>query len=100
MGIFIGQSAPVVYLNGTVLFVAGLAIVRSHAHWRRSWPVLITLTGWGAILLGLWRMAFPAANQAGDNPTTYVLLAVLFIVGAVLSFAAYLPHSLDAESSE
>lgn len=92
MGIFITQSAPVVYLNGTALFVAGLAIVRSHARWRLNWTALITLTGWGAMALGLMRMALPSAGQAGDHPATYLLLAALFLIGAVLSIAAYLPR--------
>ncbi|MBZ5514411.1 MAG: hypothetical protein LAN62_06140 [Acidobacteriia bacterium] len=29
--------APVIYVNGTILFVVGLAIVRAHNHWTRSW---------------------------------------------------------------
>jgi uncharacterized membrane protein YhaH (DUF805 family) len=48
-----------VYLNGTLLFVAGLAIVRAHNHWTRGWPVLITLVGWIAMLGGLGRMVAP-----------------------------------------
>jgi hypothetical protein len=101
MGIFIAQSAPVVYLNGTVLFVAGLAIVRSHSHWRPDWTVLVTISGWGALLLGLWRMALPSSAQASQSIATYILLATLFIVGAVLSIAAYLPRPVpDTEGSE
>jgi hypothetical protein len=37
------QIPPVVYLSGTLMFVAGLAIVRAHNHWRRDWTVLVTL---------------------------------------------------------
>ena len=39
------QTPPVVYLSGVLLFVAGLAIVRSHNRWARNWPVLVTLSG-------------------------------------------------------
>ncbi len=39
------QNPPVVYLSGTLLFVAGLAIVRIHNRWARDWTVLLTLTG-------------------------------------------------------
>ena len=38
-------AAPVVYLNGALLFVGGLVIVRSHNVWRLGWPLLITLSG-------------------------------------------------------
>lgn len=37
MAIFAAQTAPVVYLNGTLLFVAGVAIVQAHNRWRWGW---------------------------------------------------------------
>jgi hypothetical protein len=48
MHIFAAQTAPIVYLNGTLLFVGGLAIVQSHNRWSWGWPLLVTLTGWGS----------------------------------------------------
>lgn len=33
MGVYVAQSAPVVYLNGTLLFIAGVAILRAHTRW-------------------------------------------------------------------
>src|SRR5580765_8889560 len=50
------QIPPVVYLSGVLMFVAGLAIVRSHNHWARDWTVLVTLSGWFSLVLGLFRM--------------------------------------------
>ena len=44
----------VTYLNGSILLVAGLAIVRAHNRWTRSWPVLITIVGWFALAFGLF----------------------------------------------
>src|SRR4051794_31996628 len=76
----IGPSfAPHVYLNGTLLFVAGLAIIRAHNHWTRGWPVLITLVGWMAMLAGLGRMTSPvAAQEAGRQPiVVYASLVAL-----------------------
>jgi hypothetical protein len=86
---------PHVYLNGTLLFVAGLAIVRAHNLWVRRWPLLITLIGWFALLAGLGRMAFPMAAQAaaGSPIVLYGSLVVLFTIGLVLSFKAYKPGS-------
>ena len=81
--------APVTYLNGTILFVAGLAIVRAHNRWIRSWPVLVTLAGWFAIIGGLFRMFAPDAPQAPQNAVTYAGLAVLLAIGIVLTFQAY-----------
>ena len=95
LGVFtaaIGPSfGPHVYLNGTLLFVAGLAIVRAHNYWTRGWPVLITLVGWMAMLGGLSRMAGPvAAQEAGRHPSVlYASLVALLVIGAVLTFKAY-----------
>jgi proline iminopeptidase len=80
--------APVTYLNGTLLFVAGLSIIRIHKHWR-GWPVLVTLTGWFCILGGLYRMLVPEAPQAPKNIATYVGLGILFAIGIFLTFKAY-----------
>jgi uncharacterized membrane protein YhaH (DUF805 family) len=88
----IGPSfATHVYLNGTLLFVAGLAIVRAHNHWTRGWPVLITLVGWVAMLGGLGRMVAPvSAQQAGQNSIAlYGSLVALLAIGVVLTFKAY-----------
>jgi hypothetical protein len=87
--IFASQIAPVVYLSGAILFVAGLAIVRAHNRWTWRWPVIITLVGWAAVFGGLWRMAVPEAPQAGANTATHALLAAIGAVGALLSAVAY-----------
>jgi hypothetical protein len=83
-------SAPVglVYLNGTLLFVAGVAILRDHNRWRGGWPVLVTVLGWFAVLGGLIRMFLPAAARSGA-PWVYALLIVLLTIGVVLTFKAY-----------
>ena len=78
----------VVYLNGTLLFVAGLAIVRAHNRWTGGWPVLVTLMGWSAILGGLTRMFAPASAKSGAT-WVYALLSVLLVIGIVLTFKAY-----------
>lgn len=88
----IGPSyGPHVYLNGTLLFVAGLAIVCTHNRWVRSWPVLVTLVGWCILLLGLARMVAPiSAQQVGHNPIALYGSLVLFLaIGAVLTIKSY-----------
>ena len=93
--IFLAATGPTfgphVYLNGTLLFIAGLVIVRAHNVWARSWPVLITLVGWFALLAGLGRMAAPVSAQAaGGKPIVlYGSLGVLLIIGVILCFKGY-----------
>ena len=88
--ILASPAAPVglVYLNGTLLFVAGLAIVRAHNRWAGGWPVVVTLVGWLAILAGLLRMLAPASTQSG-GPWVFGLLIALLVIGIVLTFKGY-----------
>jgi hypothetical protein len=81
--------APVTYLNGFVVFVAGLSIIRVHNRWTRAWPVMVTLIGWGCILGGLVRMFTPQAQLGGKNVATYALITILFVIGVYLTFKGY-----------
>jgi pimeloyl-ACP methyl ester carboxylesterase len=85
---FGGNTAPVVYLNGTLLFVAGLSIVLVHNVWTRGWPVLVTLIGWFGIFAGLGRMIAPESTHS-THPAIFLLIALLLAVGVVLTFKAY-----------
>ena len=90
------QIPPVVYLSGVLFFVAGLAIVRAHNVWVRAWPVLITVTGWFFLALGLGRMF--AAGQyrqasAGMSSNIFIALeAVLLAVALVITYYGYRPE--------
>lgn len=89
--VFAGNAPPVVYFNGTVLFVAGLAIVLAHNLWKPDWRVLVTLTGWITLAGGLYRMFAPAAPQAPDSLASYVGFAALAVTGGLLCLKAYFP---------
>lgn len=87
------QIPPVVYLSGVLMFVGGLAIVRAHNHWTRNWTVLVTLSGWFFLLLGLLRM-FAAGSYvqgaANTSATTFIVLeAVLLALALYMTFKAY-----------
>ena len=87
------QIPPVVYLSGVLMFVGGLAIVRAHNHWARDWTVLVTLSGWLALLLGLFRMFAAGLYQRGAANTSttvfMVLEGLLLLAGLVMTFKAY-----------
>jgi hypothetical protein len=87
------QIPPVVYLSGVLLFVAGLAIVREHNVWRRDWTVLVTLSGWFFLLLGLFRMfAAGLYQRSSANASSIffmVLEGILFVLGLIMTFKAY-----------
>ena len=79
----------VVYLNGMIFFMGGIAIVRFHNRWRPAWTVPITLVGWALVGSGLFRLFFPNATQASASPATYAFIGGLGLVGLFLSFKAY-----------
>ena len=87
------QIPPVVYLSGLLMFVAGLAIVRAHNLWTRDWRVLVTLSAWFFLILGLFRMFAAAAYQRGagsaDSTFWLVLEAILFLVGLIITIKSY-----------
>lgn len=89
--IWAGNTAAGVYLNGALLFIAGLAIVRAHNLWVRAWPVLVTLSGWFIIFLGLFRMFFPELQLEGARHTSAVsvLTMLVLVVGIFLTYKAY-----------
>ncbi|MFN8424030.1 MAG: hypothetical protein U0470_11860 [Anaerolineae bacterium] len=87
------QIPPVVYLSGVLMFVAGLAIVRAHNRWARDWTVMVTLSGWFGLLLGLFRMFAAGQYQRGSantSATTFMILeGVLLLCGLVMTYKAY-----------
>ncbi len=87
-----GNAAPVVYLNGTLLFVAGLAIVQAHNRWGKDWRILVTLAGWILLFGGLYRMIAPQAPQVSKGFAADAIFTVLIAVGAFLTFNAYRPE--------
>lgn len=97
MDVYEHQTPNVVYLNGTILFVAGLAMVRAHNRWLMGWPVFVTLAGWIGLLAGLYRMVWPHAPQADASPATFGMLAVLGTAGLVLTVAGYAPRRHETE---
>jgi len=87
------QIPPVVYLSGALLFVAGLAVVRSHNVWALNWTVLITLCGWCFLALGLVRMfaagQYLQATQIGNSMALMVLEGCFLVVALIITFKAY-----------
>jgi len=87
------QIPPVVYLSGVLMFVGGLAIVRAHNKWTRDWTVLITLSGWFFLALGLFRMFAAGMYQRSSAQTSanvfMVLEGALVVLGLIMTFQAY-----------
>jgi hypothetical protein len=87
------QIPPVVYLSGVLMFVGGLAVVRAHNVWVRNWTVLVTLSGWFFLVLGLIRMfAASQYHQAAASTSSTVFMALeglLLVVALILIYQGY-----------
>jgi len=87
------QIPPVVYLSGVLMFVAGLAVVRAHNRWVRNWTVLVTLTGWFFLCLGLIRMfAASQYRQAAASTSSAVFMVfegILLVFALVITYHGY-----------
>lgn len=87
------QIVPVIYLNGILLFVAGLAIVKNHNIWTFGWQTMLTIVGYAGIILGLFRIFFPQVQQEKfeNNNSIMVVEIILILVGLYLTLKAYWP---------
>jgi uncharacterized membrane protein HdeD (DUF308 family) len=87
------QIPPVIYLSGVLMFIGGLVIVRAHNSWVRDWTVLVTLSGWFLVMLGLFRMFAASTYQrraAGANTALFMILeGALLGVALFMTFKAY-----------
>jgi hypothetical protein len=87
------QTPPVICLSGTLMFVAGLSIVRNHNHWVNKWSVLITISGWFFLILGLTRMfgatAYASIFRNANTATLLIIESMLFGIGLVITFKSY-----------
>ncbi|HSL41935.1 MAG TPA: hypothetical protein VK897_00790 [Anaerolineales bacterium] len=94
------QIPPVVYLSGVLMFIGGLAIVRAHNRWARDWTLLVTLSGWFFLALGLFRMFAASAylqGSANTSPSVFMVLeGILLVVGLILTFKAYSHDAKEA----
>ena len=88
------QIVPVIYLNGILLIVAGLAIVKNHNIWTFGWQTILTIVGYAGIILGLFRMFFPQVQQEKfeNNNSIMVVEILLILVGLFLTLKAYYPR--------
>ena len=93
MTLYDTQIVPLIYLNGVLLFVAGLAIIKNHNIWTFSWQTILTIVGYFAIILGLFRMFFPQVQQGKfeNNNLIMVIEIILILVGLFLTLKAYYP---------
>lgn len=83
-------APTVVALNGLVLVICGLIIVRFHNFWNPNWTLTITILGWLIFLAGIFRLFVPNAKQAKKSTFSTIFLLILFMIGAFISYKSYI----------
>jgi len=53
------SNAGLTYVTGYMTVITGILVVHYHNTWTKSWPVFITVIGWGALLKGVALIAVP-----------------------------------------
>lgn len=89
LNIWASGIPAITYLNGTLLFIAGLSLVRLHQIWK-EWPIIISIISWLLLSAGLLRMTFPHAKQI-EGSASLIIFIVMFLVGSFLAYQAYFP---------
>ncbi len=88
-GIWSENLPALTYLNGMILFVAGMAIIRFHSRWRPLWTLSITVVGWLLVAGGLFRLFMPAAPQAEPGVFAYGFIILLGALGVLMIIKSY-----------
>ena len=89
------KNAALLYLGGVMALIIGMVIVLFHNVWVPSWPVIITIFGWGGLLKGIWLIVFP--NSVGKLTQIYqrkpallrVHMIVVLVIGLFLTAKGY-----------
>ena len=72
------SNAGLTYVTGFITVVLGILIVHYHNMWTKSWPVLITVIGWGALLKGVAIIVMPQVVHRASAPLLAGWAATVF----------------------
>ncbi len=91
------HNPPLMLVLGVLTLSAGLAIVLAHNIWSGgAVAVLVTLTGWGALIKGLLFLFLPPEAAAGFYLNTlhygqlfYLYVAIVIVYGLFLIYGGF-----------
>ncbi|PIR88335.1 MAG: hypothetical protein COU09_02775 [Candidatus Harrisonbacteria bacterium CG10_big_fil_rev_8_21_14_0_10_44_23] len=88
----LAKEEGMLILMGMLSLVVGILSVLSHNIWVSSWPTIITIFGWLALLKGLMFLFFPdaARRQLARCKSGTVLMLIGFLLGLYLVYVGFL----------
>lgn len=81
------EDRTVTIATGYITMLLGLATVVAHNVWVWDWPLVVTILGWGTLLKGIEKVAFPdrVHKKAQLFKNQSVLWgAIIFLLGAFI----------------
>ncbi len=97
VGIFteITNSSSQVVLSGVIALVIGILMVLSHNIWVLSWPLLVTIAGWLALIKGACLLIIPTTFLAWYKPLykaerIRIIGCVLILLGVLFGFFGFI----------
>lgn len=79
------EDKTITISTGYITFLLGLATVVAHNMWVPDWKITITILGWGTLLKGIEKIAFPnRINRASQKFKNLQPLwgIIIFLIGA------------------
>ena len=86
-------------LSGMILsFIIGLILLNEYNVWSWDWNIIITITGWGALIKGIFYLLAPGSwtkdilkwHASLSEIWYYVLSVVMIVVGGIMTQISYL----------
>lgn len=83
------DSLPVIFLAGLLLFIGGIAILRTNGPWPDDWTLSISVLGWLFVFGGFARMVIPDQSAELAYAVFQRRAAVLTMAIALLAIGAF-----------
>lgn len=89
------KNSFLIFFGGIIALIVGILILLFHNVWEMSWPVIITIYGWGGLIKGIWLIVFPktvpGVMQAYQNNKALLAVhsIVILVLGGFLTYMGY-----------
>lgn len=88
------QDDTFLLITGSISLIVGILMVASHNLWVSDWRVIITLTGWVALLKGVVRLFFSdfskkIIKKVSLTPWYPVALVIVVLLGLWLTYQGF-----------
>jgi hypothetical protein len=95
------KNSFLIFFGGIIALIVGILILLFHNVWEMSWPVIITIYGWGGLIKGIWLIVFPktvpSVTQAYQKSKGLLAVhsIIILIFGGFLTYTAYFADRIE-----